>query len=82
MDAAIKALADPTRRRILSLVKEGERASGDIAARFAVTGPAISQHLKVLREAGLVNERRDGVRRLYSMRPEGLAEIRRFLERF
>jgi DNA-binding transcriptional ArsR family regulator len=82
MDAALKAIADPTRRRILSLVREGERASGEIAAGFDMTRPAISQHLKVLKEAGLVNERRDGVRRLYSVRAEGLFEARRFLEQF
>jgi DNA-binding transcriptional ArsR family regulator len=82
MDAALKAIAEPSRRRILSLVKDGERSASEIASHFAATRPAISQHLKVLREAGLVHERRDGVRRLYSIRTEGLADVRSFLEGF
>lgn len=56
--------------------------AGTIASRFAITRPAVSQHLKVLREAGLVVERRDGVRRMYRARPEGLREVRQFLEQF
>jgi DNA-binding transcriptional ArsR family regulator len=82
MDAALKAIADPSRRRILTLVRDEERTSGEIASHFDVTRPAISQHLKVLKEAGLVNERRDGVRRLYSVRTEGLGDVRRFVEEF
>ena len=82
MDAALKAIAEPSRRRILTLVKDGERTAGEIASHFAVSRPAISQHLKVLKEAGLVNERRDGVRRLYSVREDGLIDVRRFLEGF
>ena len=54
-------------------------AAGEIAARFAVTRPAISQHLSILKDAGLISERRDGTRRLYRARPEGLAELRTFL---
>jgi DNA-binding transcriptional ArsR family regulator len=82
VDAAIKALAEPRRRAILRLVRDDELSSGEIASRFEVSGPAISQHLGVLREAGLVAERRDGTRRLYRARPEGLVDIRRFLDDF
>ncbi len=82
MDAAIRALADPRRRAILALVRERELPAGEIAGRFDVTRPAISQHLTVLREAGLVLERRQGTRRLYRARPAGAADIRRWLEEF
>ena len=82
MDAALHALAEPTRREILELVRGGELTAGAVAARFDVTRSAISQHLRVLREAGLVSERRDGTRRLYRARPEGLAELRTYLEHF
>jgi DNA-binding transcriptional ArsR family regulator len=82
MEAAIRALAEPRRRRILELVRDEELTAGEIAAEFEVTRPAISQHLTVLKEAGLVAERRDGTRRLYRTRPEGLAELRAFLDRF
>jgi DNA-binding transcriptional ArsR family regulator len=82
-DTVLHALAEPRRRAILRLVKDHERPAGDIAAAFPdVTGPAISQHLRVLREAGLVQERRDGTRRLYRARPEGLAELRVWLRDF
>jgi DNA-binding transcriptional ArsR family regulator len=73
------AIAQPTRREILRLLAAGELSAGAVASRFAVTQPAISQHLKVLREAGLVDERREGTRRLYSVRPEGLADLHGFL---
>lgn len=82
MEAALKAIAEPNRRRILTLVRDGEMSAGDIAAHFDVTGPAISQHLKVLKEAGLVDERRAGPRRLYSLRRAGLLDIAQFLESF
>jgi DNA-binding transcriptional ArsR family regulator len=82
MDAALKAIAEPRRRQILSLVREDEMSAGDIAAHFDVTRPAVSQHLTVLKEAGLVSERRDGTRRLYRANPEALAELRQFLEEF
>jgi DNA-binding transcriptional ArsR family regulator len=82
-DAVLHALAEPRRRAILRLIKDHERPAGDIAAAFPdVTGPAISQHLRVLRQAGLVQERRDGTRRLYRARPEGLAELRVWLRDF
>jgi DNA-binding transcriptional ArsR family regulator len=79
MDGLLAAIAEPNRRAILRLVADGELAAGQIAAHFTVTRPAISQHLAVLREAGLVEERRVGTRRLYRLRPEGLAELRAFL---
>ena len=80
MDAALKAIAEPRRRAILALVRGRELAAGEIAANFDVTRPAVSQHLNVLKEAGLVSERRDGTRRLYRARPEGLGELKAFLE--
>jgi DNA-binding transcriptional ArsR family regulator len=82
VEAALKAIAAPRRREILSLVRGGELSAGEIAAHFDVTRPAVSQHLTVLKEAGLVNERRNGTRRLYRARPEGLAELKAFLEGF
>jgi DNA-binding transcriptional ArsR family regulator len=82
METALKAIAEPRRRQILALVREGELSAGEIAAHFDVTRPAISQHLTVLKEAGLVTERRNGTRRLYQARPEGLEELRTFLEGF
>jgi DNA-binding transcriptional ArsR family regulator len=82
MEAALRAIAEPRRRQILTLVRDGELAAGEIAAQFEVTRPAVSQHLTVLKEAGLVSERRDGTRRLYRARPEGLTELRSFLEGF
>ena len=82
MEAALKAIAAPRRRQILTLVREGELSAGEIAAHFDVTRPAVSQHLNVLKEAGLVTERRDGTRRLYRARPEGLVQLRAFLEGF
>ena len=80
MDAALKAIAEPNRRRILRLVRDDELSAGEIASHFDISWPAISQHLGVLKEAGLVNERRNGVRRLYRARPEGLTELQAFLE--
>ena len=82
MEAALKAIAAPHRRQILSLVREGELSAGEIAAHFDVTRPAVSQHLSVLKEAGLVSERRDGTRRHYRARPEGLRELRSYLDDF
>ena len=78
-DDVLRAIAEPNRRAILQLVADQEMAAGDIAAQFDVTRPAISQHLAVLRGAGLLSERRAGTRRLYRARPEGLAELRAFL---
>jgi DNA-binding transcriptional ArsR family regulator len=74
-----EAIAQPTRREILRLLGAGELSAGTVASHFDVTQPAISQHLKVLREVGLVSERRDGTRRLYRLRPEGLTDLQGFL---
>lgn len=82
MDLVLQAIAEPRRREILMLIRTAELASGDIAAHFDVTRPAISQHLQVLTAAGLVSVRKDGTRRLYQARPEGLADLRAFLESF
>jgi len=82
VEAALKAIAEPRRRAILGLVREDELSAGEIASHFDVTRPAVSQHLNVLKEAGLVSERRNGTRRLYRARPEGLVELRDFLEGF
>lgn len=83
MDLVLQAIAEPRRRKILNLIRKAELSSGEIAAHFEdVTRPAISQHLKVLTEAGLVTLRKEGTRRLYQARPEGLAEVRSFLEGF
>ena len=82
MEAVLRAIAAPHRRGILTLVRDGELSAGEIAAHFDVSRPAVSQHLNVLKEAGLVNERRNGTRRLYRARPEGLVPIKAFLEGF
>ena len=82
MEAPLRAIAEPNRRRILTLVRDRELSAGEIASHFDVSGPAVSQHLKVLKEAGLVDERRDGTRRLYSLRRAGLLEVRDFVEQF
>lgn len=82
MENALRALSDPGRRRILTLVRDEEHSAGEIAAEFTTTWPAVSQHLRVLKEAGLVTERREGTRRLYRARPEGLVDVRAFLDEF
>ena len=82
MQTVVQAISEPRRREILQLVRDKELAAGEIAAQFDVTRPAISQHLTVLKEAGLLSERREGTRRLYRARPEGLAELRSFLDGF
>jgi DNA-binding transcriptional ArsR family regulator len=82
MQDVLKALAEPRRQEILALLGEKEMASGEIAGHFNVSRPAISQHLQVLRAAGLVSERWQGTRHLYQARPEGLAELRAFIQQF
>jgi DNA-binding transcriptional ArsR family regulator len=82
MEEALRALADPGRRRILTFVRSEERAAGEIAAELPITWPAVSQHLRVLKSAGLVSERREGTRRYYRARPEGLDDVRAFLDGF
>ena len=82
METALRAIADPGRRRILQLVREAELSAGEIASHFEITRPAVSQHLGVLKEAGLLSERRDGAKRMYRARPEGLADLKAFLDDF
>src|SRR5579885_1061502 len=76
------ALADPTRRQVFEKLKEGRRPVGEIARGLPVSRPAVSQHLKVLKEAGLVREERDGTRRIYQIDPQGLGQLRRWLDQF
>jgi DNA-binding transcriptional ArsR family regulator len=76
------ALADPTRRRVFEALRSGAKPVGRIAAGMPVSRPAVSQHLRVLREAGLVREEQDGTRRLYSIDPKGLGPLRRWLDQF
>lgn len=82
MDGLLRALADPTRRAILVLAWGDELTAGDIAARFPLTRPAVSQHLAVLKGAGLLEERRAGTRRYQRASPAPLEEVRAFLDQF
>jgi DNA-binding transcriptional ArsR family regulator len=79
---ALAALADPTRRRIVELLAEGEWSAGELASQFDTSRPGISRHLRVLREHRLVNVRDDGRRRVYSLDPEPLAELDEWLQRY
>ena len=78
----LSALGDPTRQAILDLLLEGPQPVGGLAALLPVSRPAVSQHLKVLKEVGLVVDRQDGTRRVYRVDPAGLAPLRAYLERF
>ncbi len=78
----LSALGDATRRAIFELLAEGPRPVGDIARELPVTRPAVSQHLKVLKEAGLVLDRQQGTRRLYQLNPDGVGALRAYLDRF
>ena len=80
MDTFI-AISDPTRRHIIESLANGEAAFGELAAQYEMSRPAVSQHLKVLREAGLVKVRKDAQRRIYSLNAEGLGEMEQWLER-
>lgn len=82
MMEAAAAIADPIRRRVLELVRDSELPAGELAAQFDVSRPAVSRHLRVLREAGLVRERREGRLRLYRADPEPLGDLRDWLERY
>jgi DNA-binding transcriptional ArsR family regulator len=82
IDTVLQAVAEPRRREIMRLIHGVEQSSGEIASHFAVSRPAISQHLRVLEHAGLVSVRAVGTRRLYTTRPAGLAEIRAYLDEF
>jgi DNA-binding transcriptional ArsR family regulator len=79
---AISALADPTRRTIFERLRRAERPVGELARGLPVSRPAVSQHLRVLREAGLVRERREGTRHFYSVDGDGLVELREYLESY
>ena len=79
---AFAALADPTRRRIVDVLAQGEQSAGDLVKRFTLTQPAVSQHLRALRAAGLVRVRQDAQRRIYSLDSRGLAEIDAWLSRY
>src|ERR1700739_4944590 len=79
---ALAVLADPTRREVFERLRGGPRSVSTLAAGLPVSRRAVSQHLKVLRNAGLVQERSEGVRRIYSVRHEGLSELRSWLESF
>jgi len=74
-----EALAEPNRRRILDVLREGERPAGDLVEALALSQPGVSKHLKLLREAGLVSVRADGQRRLYRLEPQGLSELAAWL---
>ena len=76
------ALGDATRRAIFELLAEGPRPVGEIAKELPVTRPAVSQHLKVLKEAGLVIDREEGTRRLYQLNPDGVGALRAYFDRF
>lgn len=80
--SAIAALADPTRRRVFERLRGGPRPVGEIARGLPVSRPAVSQHLRVLKEAGLVSERREGTRNFYSVNGDGLAELREYFEQY
>jgi DNA-binding transcriptional ArsR family regulator len=82
VQAVATAVADPIRRRVLELVRDREVAAGELASQFEVSRPAVSRHLRVLREAGLVHERREGRLRLYRADPTPLAELRSWLEAY
>jgi DNA-binding transcriptional ArsR family regulator len=79
---AFTALSDPTRLRIVELLAEREYAAGDLVERFALSQPAVSQHLRVLRDAGLVRVRREAQRRMYALEPRGLAKIDDWLSHY
>ena len=80
--AALDVLHDPTRRHVLELLRDGEHSVRELTENTSVTQPAVSQHLRVLREAGLVAVRPDGTRRLYRIEPNGFAEVRAWVDSF
>jgi len=81
-DAALTALADPTRRRVFEKLNSGPKSVGSIAQGLPVSRPAVSQHLRVLKEAGLVTDRPEGTRRVYYIDPHGLGAVRKWLDQF
>lgn len=81
-DSLLAALADPTRRQVFEALRTGPQSVGALAAQLPVSRPAVSQHLKVLTEAGLVSVTADGTRRIYAIQPDGLNELRAWLDSF
>jgi DNA-binding transcriptional ArsR family regulator len=81
-ESALLALADPTRRQVFEHLRSGPRAVGEIAAEMPVSRPAVSQHLKVLKDAGLVMDQAEGTRRVYCIDPNGLGALRSWLDQF
>ena len=81
-ERVFSALYDPTRRAVLERLRDGPRSVGEIARGLPVTRPAVSQHLKVLKEAGLVDDRSEGTRRIYQIDPKGLGAMRAWLDQF
>jgi DNA-binding transcriptional ArsR family regulator len=79
---ALDALADGTRRAVFEQLRDGPLSVGDVAARLPVSRPAVSQHLRVLKDAGLVSDERAGTRRLYRVEPDAIAELRDYLDEF
>ena len=79
-DEVLRALAEPQRARIVRLVRDTELAAGEVAEHFNITPQAVSQHLRVLKDAGVLNERRQGTKRLYSVRPEAIESVREYLD--
>jgi DNA-binding transcriptional ArsR family regulator len=73
--SVFSAVADPARRKIVDLLRGGEMRAGDIAARFKISRPAVAKHVRILKQAGLLNERREATARIYRLEPAGLAEI-------
>jgi DNA-binding transcriptional ArsR family regulator len=82
LDTILQALVEPRRREILHLLHDKELSAGEISTHFKITRPGVSQHLKVLVDAGLLTVRRHGTMRLYRLAPDGLAELKQFLEAF
>jgi len=81
-ERALQCLSDPTRRRVFEKLRAGPRSVGALAEGLPVSRPAVSQHLKALKEAGLVSERPEGTRRVYMIDPDGLGELRRWIDQF
>jgi len=81
-EAAFQALADPTRRKVLDLLRQGQQPAGQIAKAFPISRPAISKHLRLLRKAHLVNEHREGRNRFYQLNPEPLRAVDSWLEQY
>ncbi|WP_310361584.1 ArsR/SmtB family transcription factor [Neobacillus drentensis] len=82
IEKVLHALAEPRRRDILYLVRDGELTSSAIASHFEISAPAVSQHLKVLEQSGLVVVRRDGTKRYYGIRRDGFSELKQYIDRF